>query len=112
MHSLSLYPTHFFVNHDTTDTRSLSHPQVKILAAVLLRRLFLQSADELVRVDVAILQACRSELLMAIQTEESAPVRRKICDAVAELARASIGIYTLILVFSSQHVVIFCLVTR
>ena len=72
-------------------THHFFYLQVKILAAVLLRRLFLQSSDELAQVDSAVLRACREELLLAIQTEESPPIRRKICDAVAELARASIG---------------------
>ena len=76
---------------------------------MLLRRLFLQSADELVRVDVSILQACRSELLLAIQTEESPPVRRKICDAVAELARASIGALISCLY---RPIVMICLIAR
>lgn len=37
------------------------------------------------------MEACRQELLLAIQTEATPSIRRKICDAVAELARASIG---------------------
>ena len=38
-----------------------------------------------------ILDPCRSELLVAVQQEPNATVRRKIAEAVAEMARACIG---------------------
>ena len=68
------------------------HPQIKTLAAVLLRRMILKVTDELMQIDSGILGACRAELLEALQTEKEGMVRRKICDAVAELARAAIGV--------------------
>ena len=68
--------------------------QVKTMAAVLLRRVFLQieykEMQEGINEDV--LRQCRAELLQAIAEEPVAPVRRKIGDAVAEMARASIGV--------------------
>ena len=62
---------------------------------MLLRRVFLQlEYTELAeQVDTGILGGCRAELILAIQNETSAPIRRKMCDAVAELARSSIGMY-------------------
>lgn len=67
--------------------------QVKDLAAVLLRRVLLQKVDELNQIDLTVIRVCRLELLEAIQVEENDSLRHKICDAVAELARASIGAF-------------------
>jgi len=66
--------------------------EVRTIAAVLLRRVFLQMEykDLSEQIDVGVLHGCRAELLLAVQTEPSAPIRRKICDAIAELARSSI----------------------
>ena len=63
------------------------------MAAVLLRRVFLQLEYKDLVDDVAsdVLASCRAELLMAIRSETNAGIRKKICDAVAELARSSIG---------------------
>ena len=74
-------------------TAHLSHLQVRVLAAVLLRRLFLtlEYKDLMKDVSTDMLINCRVELLEAIQTEKEVGIRRKICDAVAELARSSIG---------------------
>ena len=68
-------------------------PQVRTIAAVLLRRVFLQMehADLSEQIDSGVLQSCRAQLLVAVQSEPSPPIRRKICDAIAELARSSIG---------------------
>ena len=67
--------------------------QVRTVAAVLLRRVFLQvEYKELEKeVDAGVLQGCRGELLLALQSEASGSIRRKVCDAIAELARSSIG---------------------
>ena len=67
--------------------------QVRTIAAVLLRRIFLQlEYKELCdQVNNSVLVGCRAELLVAIQAEPSRPIRIKICDAVAELARSCIG---------------------
>ncbi|KAL5476110.1 hypothetical protein EMCRGX_G026016 [Ephydatia muelleri] len=66
--------------------------EVRTMAAVLLRRIFLQLEykDLEEEVDIEVLQGCRAELLMAIQAEEHSSIRKKICDAAAELARSSI----------------------
>lgn len=63
------------------------------MAAVLLRRVFLQLEYKDLIDDLApeVLSSCQAELLMAIQMESHSSTRRKICDAVAELARSSIG---------------------
>lgn len=68
-------------------------PQVRTMAAVLLRRVFLQLEykDLIDDLQPEVLSSCQAELLMAIQTEGHASIRRKICDAVAELARSSLG---------------------
>lgn len=70
-----------------------SSEEVKTVAAVLLRRVFLQLEykDLIDGIDPTLLQSGRAELLMAVQQEgTSVAVRRKICDAVAELARSFI----------------------
>lgn len=66
---------------------------MRTLAAVLLRRVFLQvEYKDLEReVEAGVLQGCRAELLLAMQRETSGQIRRKICDAIAELARSSLG---------------------
>ena len=61
------------------------------MAAVLLRRIFIKSTNDLAQVHPTEMRAFRSELLDAIRCEENDSIRRKICDAVAELARYSIG---------------------
>ena len=60
---------------------------------MLLRRIFLtlEYSELAAEVDAGVLGGCRAELILAIQNETSAPIRRKICDAVAELARSSMG---------------------
>ena len=63
------------------------------MAAVLLRRVFLQMEykDLVEDLTADMLSSCQAELLAAIQSETSSSIRRKICDSVAELARSSIG---------------------
>ncbi len=63
------------------------------MAAVLLRRVFLQleHKDLVDDLQADSLVSCQAELLMAIRTETNVSIRRKICDAVAELARSCIG---------------------
>ena len=72
---------------------SLPPPQVKTMAAVLLRRVFLQLEfkDLVEGVDAGVLRQCQAELLQAVTSEPLAHVRRKIGDAIAEMARSSIG---------------------
>ena len=85
---------------------SLSLSQVRTIAAVLLRRVFLQMEynDLSQQIDVGVLHGCRAELLVAVQTEPSAPIRRKICDAIAEMARSSIGGWSFLWVCSTLSV--------
>ena len=63
------------------------------MAAVLLRRVFLQLELKDLLEDLApeVLSSCQAELLLAIQVETNSSIRRKICEAVAELARSSLG---------------------
>ena len=63
------------------------------MAAVLLRRVFLQlEYKELIgELDAGVLKGCQAELLIAIPAETNSLIQRKICDAVAELARSCIG---------------------
>ena len=79
-------------------------PQVRTIAAVLLRRVFLQMehTDLSEQIDSAVLQSCHAQLLVAVQSEPSPPIRRKVCDAIAELARSSIGGF-LTLILPSTH---------
>lgn len=80
-------------DHMTVTCLPIPSNQVRTVAAVLLRRVFLQveHKDLESEVEVGVLQGCRAELLLALQSETVAPVRRKICDAIAELARSSLG---------------------
>lgn len=61
------------------------------MAAVLLRRIFVKHSDDVTQIDTISLNLYRSQLLGAILTEAERPIRRAVCDAVAELARISIG---------------------
>ncbi len=63
------------------------------MAAVLLRRVFLQLELKDLVEDLApeVLSSCQAELLVAVQVERNGSIRRKICEAVAELARSSLG---------------------
>ena len=72
---------------------NLPHVQVRVMAAVLMRRVFLQLEYKDLVSDLCpdMLRNCQAELLEAIRMEKESTVRRKICDAVAELARSSIG---------------------
>lgn len=66
--------------------------QIRTLASVLLRRVFTIEFKEVWSKLTPELQAAVKEKLMACITEElTPPVRRKICDATAELARNMIG---------------------
>lgn len=57
----------------------------------MLRRTIIQAGEAIRQLPVDVLEACKADTLMAIQQEGSAFVRRKLCDAVAELARYCIG---------------------
>ena len=61
------------------------------MAAVLLRRLFVKNPDDITQISKEVLDACRAELLAAVVNEGEKVVRKAVCDAVAELARVSIG---------------------
>lgn len=63
------------------------------MGSVLLRRVCLQLEykDLIKDVPTNIITSCQEQLLVAMQTEEDPSVRRKICDAVAELARTCLG---------------------
>uniref|UniRef100_A0A673ML26 Importin-5-like n=1 Tax=Sinocyclocheilus rhinocerous TaxID=307959 RepID=A0A673ML26_9TELE len=79
---------------------SNASPQVKQMAAVLLRRLLSSSFEEVypsLAIDVQ--TAIRTELLAGIQSEGSSNIRKKVCDIAAELSRNLIGELTLLLRF-------------
>ena len=76
---------------------------------MLLRRVLLQNVEDLAQVDSAIIETCRLEMLEAIQVEENISLRRKICDAIAELARASIGMLLVTQVLVCNRVVLLLL---
>ncbi|XP_048745456.2 importin-5-like [Ostrea edulis] len=62
--------------------------EVRTLGAVLLRRLFANNFEEFwPQVPVDIQNAVKEQILIIIQEEGTPPVRKKICDAAAELAR-------------------------
>ncbi|XP_070538592.1 importin-5-like [Ptychodera flava] len=62
--------------------------EVRQMAAVLLRRLVGASFDEFFpAMPVELQDGCKQELLAGVQQEQTPLVRRKICDAISELAR-------------------------
>lgn len=62
------------------------------MAAVLLRRLFSSSFEEIYPgLTVEMQTAVKTELLNGIQADASSSIRRKVCDVAAELARNLIG---------------------
>lgn len=68
--------------------------QQRVLAAVLLRRLFTTNFETLwQQITVDMQTGVKQELMTAIHQETVASVRKKICDIFAELARNMIGNY-------------------
>lgn len=65
--------------------------QHHLTAAILLRRVIIQTGESLLKCPTDVLDACKADLLLALQQENSPFVRRKLCDAVAELARYCVG---------------------
>lgn len=65
--------------------------QNRQLAAILFRKLLNDKSDDYRKLDDSSQQYCKTELLTSLQTEESEVVRKKVCDAVAELARLYVG---------------------
>ena len=65
--------------------------QHHLTSAILLRRVIIQTGESILKCSPEVLEACKADLLVALQQESSAFVRRKLCDAVAELARYCIG---------------------
>lgn len=77
-------------------------PQVKQMAAVLLRRLLSSSFEEIYPgLTVEMQTAIKTELLTGIQQETSPTIRKKICDIAAELSRNLIGDYYYLFIFFS-----------
>lgn len=67
--------------------------KVRTLAAVLLRRLFTNDfSDWWPTVSPELQAGVKTELMKGIQEELTPPVKRKVCDATAELARNLIGV--------------------
>ena len=61
------------------------------MSAVLLRRIFSSSVDFYDKLDPAFQQEMKNDLLKAIGEEEVQTIRKKVCDAVAELSRSLLG---------------------
>jgi len=61
------------------------------MSAVLLRRIFSSSVDFYDKLDPAFQQEMKNDLLKAIGDEEVQTIRKKVCDAVAELSRSLLG---------------------
>lgn len=67
-------------------------PQVKQMAAVLLRRLLSSSFEEVYpSLAIDMQTAIKTELLAGIQAECTSNIRKKVCDIAAELSRNLIG---------------------
>ena len=57
------------------------------MSCVLLRQLIISQGDQLAQEQPEALLPCKVQLLQMLQSEREPIVRRKVCDAVAELAR-------------------------
>ena len=78
-----------FSNH----TLILISLKVRQMSAVLLRRIFSSSVDFYDKLDPAFQQEMKNDLLKAIGDEEVQTIRKKVCDAIAELSRSLLGRY-------------------
>ena len=63
------------------------------MSAVLLRRILSSSVDFYDKLEPAFQQEMKNDLLEAITDEEVQTVRKKVCDAVAELSRSLLGMF-------------------
>ncbi len=70
---------------------SLISLKVRQMSAVLLRRIYSSSVDFYDKLDPAFQQEMKDNLLKAIQEEQVQTIRKKVCDAVAELSRSLLG---------------------
>ncbi|XP_078381779.1 importin-5-like [Oculina patagonica] len=68
--------------------RTSGIPEVRQMSAVLLRRIYSSSVDFYDKLDPAFQQEMKDNLLKAIQEEQVQTIRKKVCDAVAELSRS------------------------
>lgn len=76
---------------------------MRTLGAVLLRRLFANNFEEFwPQVPAEIQNGVKEQVLILVQEENNPAVRKKICDAVAELARNLIGTACIGLVLSES----------
>ncbi|KAI6650329.1 Importin-5-like [Oopsacas minuta] len=62
-------------------------PEIRQMSCVLLRQLIVSQGDKLAQEQPESLEPCKLQLLQILQSESVPVVRRKVCDAVAELAR-------------------------
>uniref|UniRef100_A0A3Q1F5X6 Karyopherin (importin) beta 3 n=1 Tax=Acanthochromis polyacanthus TaxID=80966 RepID=A0A3Q1F5X6_9TELE len=77
-----------FTADNLGDCRTVLSPQVKQMAAVLLRRLLSSSFEEIYPgLTLEMQTAVKTELLTSIQQETSPNIRKKVCDIAAELSR-------------------------
>ena len=65
--------------------------QHRLTAAIMLRRLFIQMGESLLKCSHDVLESCKADLLTALQQETSEFVRKELCDDVAKLARICAG---------------------
>ena len=72
------------------------------MSAVLLRRILSSSVDFYDKLEPAFQQEMKNDLLEAITDEEVQTVRKKVCDAVAELSRSLLGMFQ-----KYSHVVVY-----
>ena len=61
------------------------------MSAVLLRRIYSSSVDFYDKLDAALQEEMKTDLLKAIGDEQIPTIRKKVCDAVAELSRSLLG---------------------
>ena len=61
------------------------------MAAVLLRRLLSNLEEFTTSIPDEVQQLCKVQLLQGVQVEQNANMRKKFCDAIAELAKCYIS---------------------
>lgn len=69
------------------------------MSAVLLRRIYSSSVDFYDKLAPALQEEMKNDLLQTINTEQLPTIRKKICDAVAELSRSLLGKFSVLCLF-------------
>lgn len=85
-----------FVVHFNNGPYYYLKSKVRQMSAVLLRRIYSSSVDFYDKLAPALQEEMKNDLLQAINNEQLPTIRKKICDAVAELSRSLLGKFSVL----------------